>query len=133
MNTQQFEGHTPGPWKAFEWTGDSGETYAGVQTDYPPALCNGSRSVATATGSYYTRPGDSHEPQAARINRANTELMAAAPALLAQRDALLATLKMVVLSGVPSSDGSLLIPVSTVGAVWDAIELCEETKPVSAP
>ena len=84
--------HTPGPWKAFEYREDStGELVIGVGTDYPPGqLGDGSRSIVTMTGGYYTRPGEFHKPEAAPINRANAHLVAAAPDLLAAlRDILL--------------------------------------------
>ena len=56
---EMMTAHTPGPWKLSEYqkmsATDEGEWYIGVGTDYPPALCNGARSITTMTGCYYTR------------------------------------------------------------------------------
>ena len=78
--------HTPGPWKLSEWVGESeGVHHIGVDTDYPPGLCNGSRSVATMTGHYLTRREGAEPERTETIitNRANAALIAAAPKLLA--------------------------------------------------
>ena len=75
------QGHTPGPWQTSEYTTGSDETRVGVdQSD--PENKGGTRSIASMTGSFYTRPG---QPQQDRIlieNRANARLIAAAPELL---------------------------------------------------
>lgn len=78
--------HTPGPWKACEYekqsVSDCGELYIGVDTDYPPALRSGARSIASMTGGYYTRKDRTERAEAIATNRANSRLMASAPELL---------------------------------------------------
>jgi hypothetical protein len=64
--------HTPGPWKISTVRDGDGTTNVYVGTDYPPGrLCDGSRSIATMTGSAYTKPGEFHQPQALPTNTAN--------------------------------------------------------------
>ena len=72
--------HTPRPWKVVEWTTDGGRRYISVQTDYP-ASCRGSCSIACMTGSYYTKTGQPDRETSVAINRANADLIAAAPEL----------------------------------------------------
>ena len=76
--------HTPGPWKAREYQEEStGEYHVGVDTDYPPGLDNGSRSIISCTGGAYLQPkgkmAEYFKPELLAENRANARLIAAAP------------------------------------------------------
>jgi len=105
---------TPGPWKVAEWTTGSGRRYISVQTDYPESPCNGSRSVACMTGSYYTQAGRPDYEAKVVINRANAKLIAAAPELL---DALIQLREWVRHPGVDDSPANEVVIAAADAAI----------------
>lgn len=79
--------HTRGPWMVRqEWVHeDNGEHDIGVDTGFPPGPNGGARSICTMTGCALTgkkRP-KAERTRALEANRANAQLIAAAPTLLA--------------------------------------------------
>lgn len=69
--------HTKPPFKVWRRrkpsVSDCGEVEIGIQTDYPEALCNGSRSIAILTGGGFTREDS---PKRAEVLADNTQLAA---------------------------------------------------------
>lgn len=90
MNTEQFTGHTPGKWVDNLNFDDTGSIlfpngwHAFIEFDYRPDLMDAGEDA---------KP-EEEEEEAPIDKGATLALMAAAPALLAQRDALLAACKV---------------------------------------